>query len=120
MNIAFDIDNTLYTVVDDSTCETTSPYNKLRRFHQILNYKLIQVMLWHKENGDIIWIWSAGGREYAQSFVNKYFPRLGINVLEKKKHFGVDGHPAIDICYDDQVVDLAKVNILVKTDYKED
>lgn len=105
-NVAFDIDNTLYKIVYDFTGGIARP--KL----QIPNYELLQVLFWYYKNGDNIFVWSAGGIDYAKSICEK----LGINdlvsVIRKDKQSCIEHN--ITLTYDDQEIDLGKVNILVK------
>jgi len=122
MNIAFDIDGTLYKVVDNGNINDGSD---LHKYHQELDFKLLNVLLWHLNNGDNVFIWSAGGVEYARSWMRKYLPiHPNIRVIEKMhhKHKEIKRYNGIgfeyqefdiDICYDDLKVNLAKVNILV-------
>jgi FMN phosphatase YigB (HAD superfamily) len=113
-NIAFDIDNTLYKVEKENVIGSGGMGRE--RQYQVLDFELINLMLWYLRNGDTVWIWSAGGKEYAQSFKDKFFRNLNIGILEKKLYlyFDVTEKYGIDICYDDQEVKLAKVNILVR------
>lgn len=109
-NVAFDIDNTLYKVIDEGPIDVHFPGGP-HRFVQGIDFDLMQVLLWHLKNGDSVYIWSAGGIEYAENWANRFLPlHPDVHVIEKsKKH-----KEQMDVCYDDQEVDLAKANILVK------
>lgn len=92
MIIAFDIDGTLVKL--DNTP----------------NYGVIDYLRLFQRDHHRIIVWSGGGVEYAQHWVEK----LGLKNVEvniKSKDLGVD------ICFDDEFVDLAKVNI--KVPYKK-
>ena len=94
--IAFDVDGTL-------TYETE---NKDR--NGTPNYENIEILWWFFARGHEIRIWSAGGVEYAETVARRLgllgHPR--INVVAK-------GSERVDISFDDQEVDLGKVNIKV-------
>ena len=76
---------------------------------QELNHELASVLRFFVQNGDEVFVWSAGGISYAQSFVDKHFPveRSHVNVIRKAEGQG------LDLCFDDQDVSLATVNIKV-------
>ena len=94
--VAFDVDDTLWK------CR----YNP--RLDQIPDYDLIQVLRWHVLNRDEVYVWSAGGVDYAQTIMKKLGLDTIVVVIEKEPR-----QDFIDICYDDEKVDLAKVNIQV-------
>ncbi len=126
ITVAFDIDDTLWKVIDEGP---TTPEDRLKaykgedvihKFHQSLDYDMIQLLRWYQKNGDRVIVWSAGGVDYTTNFVNKF--RLQedgpIEVIEKRLYVpatvvGVKVY-SVDICYDDQEVNLAKVNIRVR------
>lgn len=87
--VAFDVDCTLITS------------------ENVPNYKVIDLYRAHRKLGHIVVIWSGGGVEYAMRWAEK----LGLkpNFIWPKEETG-----KVDICFDDQNVDLAKVNIQIK------
>lgn len=102
--IAFDIDGTIWKIVkgaDGKLC-------------QVPDYDLIQVLRWFHNNGDKVYIWSAGGIDYAQTIANK----LGLDTMVEVISKGMYGDPnsgiKIDLCFDDEKVKLATTNIRVK------
>ncbi len=111
IRVAFDIDDTIW---------------KVDRKHriQVPDYDLINVLRWFANNGDEVFVWSAGGIDYAQTIVDK----LGLTDLVKvipKNSGGVvwRGHSSkpeddvgMDIAFDDCDTNLAKVDIKVKRD----
>src|SRR3990167_9526059 len=99
MKIAFDIDGTLWKI---------RPKYK----DQVPDYDLINILKWFIKNGDEVFVWSAGGIEYAERIVQK----LGINDLVKvvaKQSKELDKKnplvPDMDIAFDDCETTLAKV-----------
>lgn len=96
MNIAFDIDDTLWKIRKEEGF-----------MDQVPDYDLIQVLRWFYQNGDTIYFWSAGGEDYCQTIVTK----LGLDeygtVIEK-------GSIQPDIAFDDMEVSLGKVNVRVR------
>lgn len=105
MKIAFDIDDTLWKV-----------RGKPGSFDQVPDYDLIQVLRWFYNNGDDIYVWSAGGIDYAQTIIRK----LGLDeivtaVLQKSNH----PFQKMDITFDDQEVTMGLVNVRVKREDHE-
>lgn len=98
INVAFDLDDTIWKVNE-----------KMKR--QEPDYKLINVLLWFVENGDNVFLWSAGGMDYCKIIANK----LGLDEYVKiipKPDLGVRDK-RIDICFDDCEVGLAASTVLV-------
>lgn len=93
--IAFDIDDTLIVPSVATSSDVDTP-----------NYDTIALYRWFQAQGNRMVVWSGGGVDYARMWANKLglFP-CEIRVKEKT--------PDIDICFDDCLVDLAKVNIKV-------
>jgi hypothetical protein len=110
MKIAFDIDHTLWKIVKGAD----------GKHHQVPDYDLIQVLRWFHSNGDEVFIWSAGGVDYAQTIANK----LGLDTLAKIIPKGIYGEPGsglkVDLCFDDEDVKLASVNIKISREPFED
>jgi len=96
MRVAFDIDDTLWKVVGE-----------FPRFRQVPEYDLIAVLRWFHQNGDTVFVWSAGGMEYAQNIVNN----LGLTDMVKVVQKSSELRP--DLTFDDQAVELGRVNIRV-------
>ncbi len=100
MKIAFDIDDTLYKI-------------RLDKRDQIPDYDLIQVLKWFHKNGDEVYVWSAGGLDYAKTFVRKLGLDDFVTVIRKRDYRSND-IPEMDIAFDDCETNLAKVDILVR------
>jgi hypothetical protein len=98
MNIAFDVDDTIYQVYK------TGPNS----YRQVPDYDLILLLRWFAWNGDKVFVWSAGGVDYAQQVVDKLGLTRLVRVIPKEKN------PDIDIAFDDAETGLAKVDIRVK------
>ncbi len=96
-HIAFDIDNTLAKIVlqDGKQC-------------QIPDYDLIQVLRWFVKNGDKVYVWSAGGIDYAKTWIYKLGLCDYVKVIPKMRH------SKMDIAFDDCETNLAKIDIIVK------
>jgi hydroxymethylpyrimidine pyrophosphatase-like HAD family hydrolase len=88
--IFFDVDGTLIT--DD---------DKPR-------WNIINFLKIHHEIGNYIILGSRGGLDYAKMWARKLFLEDYINEYREKKFYD-----DIDIVYDDEVVELGKINILV-------
>lgn len=102
ISVGFDIDDTLWK------CRR---YEDRRLRDQVPDYALINVLLWFANNGDKVYVWSAGGIDYAQTIVNKLGLDEFVTVISKSAAFGMD------ISFDDMAVHLAKVNVQVHRDY---
>ena len=102
MIIAFDVDDTLII-----------PSIALERSFDIPHYHTIDLLRWFLANGDRVIIWSGGGKDYARMWAEKlgFYPHPRITISEKTKEAAELLKP--DICFDDCIVDLAKVNIRV-------
>lgn len=122
MKIAFDIDDTLYKIVEitDENELASLPHQKAKHWKQIPDYDLLQVLRWFVNNGDEVFVWSAGGEDYARNFVNK-FGIEGVSVIRKmhtdKEGVGTGMH-VMDIAFDDCETRLAKVDIRVKRNHE--
>ena len=104
INVAFDIDDCLWKVNE-----------KMKR--QEPDYKLINVLLWFVENGDNVFLWSAGGTDYCDIIAAK----LGIDEYVKvipKPDLGKEDIK-IDLSFDDSEIGLARTNVLVYRERNE-
>lgn len=102
MKVAFDVDDCIWKID-----------RKYKR--QIPDYDLIQVLRWFANNGDEVFVWSAGGTDYAQTIVDKLgltdlvkvIPKISSADILKKRYEGMD------IAFDDCETNLAKVDVRV-------
>jgi len=95
MKIAFDIDDTLI-IPSVVTGDRDVP-----------NYENIDLYRWFQRQGHTMYLWSGSGYDWAKTWGEK----LGLQpdfIIVKEKNL------AIDICFDDCIVDLAKINVQVK------
>lgn len=92
--IAFDVDGTLIDFDDSPRWEVITV---LRLLHEL---------------GHRIVVWSGGGADYAEMWSNKLFIRDMVDEYRQKTQQDAEWLGA-DICFDDEVVNLAKVNIKV-------
>ncbi len=86
--IAFDVDGTLIDLSTDQP--KVSVIRLLESFNQMEKCQ--------------VFVWSGGGTDYAKMWLN----RLGVNAMVIEK-----GSIDMDVCFDDEEVALAKVNIRV-------
>ncbi len=96
MKIACDIDDTLIIPAIASDNWEITP-----------NYKIISILKWFKEQWAYIILWSWTWPEWAKRWGDElWVPYDEIRIKEK--------YDDVDICFDDCIVDLAKVNVKVK------
>jgi len=100
LKVCFDIDDTLYKI-------------RLHKRDQVPDYDLIQVLRWFCQNGDEVFVWSAGGIEYANIFVRKLGLDDIVTVVEK-------GSFKPDIAFDDCETKLGKVDVRIKRETTKD
>jgi hypothetical protein len=118
MKIAFDIDDTLWKVEEltqhNHSIEPGSVAMCLcgKQWRQVPDYDLISVLRWFYNNGEEIFVWSAGGVEYAQVIIDKLGLTSMVRVIPKQK-LG-DEKETMDITFDDEAIKNGKVNIKVK------
>ena len=121
MKIAFDIDDTLWKIEKVHDCcarKTDATCVGGTKFRQVPDYEIIQVLKWFYNNGDDVYVWSAGGLDYAQTIVDKLGLSEMVTVIPKKAP-GADYQGSIDdidIAFDDQDTELGKVDVRVKRD----
>ncbi len=104
--ICFDVDGTIYG----------SPF--LHKGEPVLNLKTVQIMeLLHSHIRNCkIYVWSGGGKEYAEQIVNKFGLERWVDKCFGKADYDeiIDGK--VDLCFDDEAFcDLAVCNLIVKT-----
>jgi hypothetical protein len=108
MKIAFDVDDTLYKV-------------RIRKVDgrvigdQIPDYDIIQVLRWFVSNGDEVFVWSAGGTDYAQQIVDKLGLSEAVRVIPKRE----DPRFIPDLTFDDECIKIGMVNCKIqRPDYE--
>lgn len=90
--IAFDVDGTLIHKTRDG---------------DVPRYDVIDTLLHFVKWGNTVFVWSGGGKDYAEMWVRKLGLPNSVRVIEKNKSFG------IDLAFDDQEADLAVVTVQV-------
>lgn len=111
LNIAFDIDNTLWRVRERII-------DGKKVYDQVPDYDLIGVLRWFYNNGDKCYAWSAGGVDYCRQIMVKLGLDEMVEILSKPPLNGND--PRIDISFDDCEITMGKVNVLLnRPDYNE-
>lgn len=95
--VAFDVDGTLIDADDRPRTD------------------VIEMLMAHYRDGDRVVVWSGGGMDYARTWVSRLaLDRFVYRVIPKGRGYEVD------VCYDDQIVDLADENVCVGPgDFKE-
>ena len=104
--IAFDVDGTIYG----------SPF--AHKGEPVLNVKTVQLMQLFKDHikNCKIYVWSGGGKEYAEQIVNKFGLERWVDSCFSKQGYDeiIDGK--VDLAFDDEFnFDMALVNLIVKT-----
>ncbi len=105
IRVAFDVDDTIFKIDIKHKC-------------QVPDYDLIQVLRWFYNNGDEVFVWSAGGCEYTQVIVDK----LGLTDMVKVIPKGEFGNRQLDIDLtfdDDKYEQIGKVNVTVRRDHHQ-
>jgi hypothetical protein len=109
MKVAFDIDDTLWKV---------RIRNVLGRVvgDQVPDYDIIQVLRWFAANGDDVYVWSAGGIDYAQQIVDKLGLSESVTVVAKQE----DPRFIPDLTFDDEAIKIGMANCRVRRpDYEK-
>ena len=88
--VAFDVDGTL---IDDEDRPRAD---------------IIEKLVWHKQQGDYVVVWSGGGLVYARHWVSRLCLDRYVDAVWPK----LKGRP-VHITYDDQIVKLGVENICV-------
>lgn len=104
--IAFDVDGTIYG----------SPF--AHKGEPVLNVRTVQLMQLFKEHikNCKIYVWSGGGKEYAEQIVNKFGLERWVDDCFSKQNYDDVISGEVDIAFDDEYTfDMAKVNLIVKT-----
>jgi trehalose-6-phosphatase len=99
LKIAFDVDDTLYKI-------------RVDKYDQVPDYELIQVLKWFCQNGDEVFIWSAGGVEYAKAFAKKFGFDDMVSIVEK-------GSFKPDISFDEYLTGLGKTDVIINRNTSE-
>jgi len=104
--ICFDVDGTIYG----------SPFS--HKGEPVLNVKTVQLMQLLKDHvkNCKIYVWSGGGKEYAEQIVIKFGLERWVDKCLAKQNYDevIDGK--VDIAFDDEFTfDMATVNLIVKT-----
>lgn len=116
--ISFDIDDTLWKLVKDENPNRISGVGAMcacgMRVKQEVDQNMVDLVhsliLDHE-----VFLWSAGGVEYAKNWIKRFAPAWEslVQVIPKEK-----GHN-IDICFDDQEVDLAPILLRIKREHAD-
>lgn len=91
--IAFDVDGTLVSYQDEPRWEVLAMLRLLSKTNTII-------------------VWSGGGKDYAEMWVRKLGIEKYVNGC-RHKPMGTEKAVDVDVCFDDENVDIAKVNIRI-------
>jgi len=104
INVAFDIDDVLWKI-------------DRKHLRQIPDYNMIGVLMWFHDNGDQVFVWSAGGIDYAKTIVDNLGLTDFVKVIEKESYKKLHNRLEIDLAFDDCETKLAKVDVNVKREH---
>ncbi len=109
LNVAFDVDDVLWKIRED-------------RKGQCPDYDMISVLKWFVNNGDNVYVWSAGGVDYVKQIVWKLGLDHLVTVIPKGKlNERHPDNPLMDLSFDDCEVNLARVDVNVRRpDYSKE
>ena len=93
--IAFDVDDCLLIPSVASGFGRDTP-----------NYEVIAIYRWLQSQGNYMIIWSGSGIDWAKTWAEKFGLTADEFPIKQKRD-------DVDVCFDDCIVDLAKVNIRV-------
>lgn len=106
MIIAFDVDGTLATYSDKPRLDIIEMLRTLSKYHTII-------------------VWSGGGKSYAEQWVRRLYLDEYVSACYTKPmgrrdktimigKMEMDSKKYVDISFDDENVDIAKINIQIK------
>lgn len=118
MRIATDIDDVLWKLVEDQDSRVEGIGAKCAcgmNVKQEVDHLMVDFVHSLILDGNDVFVWSAGGVDYAKNWVKRFAPAWEslVEVIPKEK-----GHD-IDVCFDDQDVDLATINLRVKREHAD-
>ena len=103
--IAFDVDGTIYG----------SPF--AHKGEPVLNVKTVQLMQLLKEHvrNIKIYVWSGGGKSYAEQIVIKFGLERWVDACFSKQDYDEGIYGKVDIAFDDEYAfSMGLVNLIVK------
>lgn len=103
--IAFDVDDTFYKVIWIERNGIKIPVR------QVPDYDVINLMILLHKLGNEIYIWSAGGKEYAFGIAQKFGLDEFSIFMDKSVESAINW--GIDLTFDDEKITLGKVNIQI-------
>lgn len=92
MIISYDVDGTLVTYNNKPRWDIIEMLKTLSKYHTVI-------------------VWSGGGKDYAEMWVRKLFLQDYVRSAHGKNDDDMKDY--VDVCFDDENVDLAKINIKV-------
>lgn len=110
--IAFDIDGTLLDNegIQPETLTYLRPQTSVN-----LDVVLLLQILSKKMKNTKIYVWSGGGKEYAENIVRRYGLEKYVNRCFGKSEYDETLYGKVDICFDDvHSCNLAENNLIVK------
>lgn len=92
--ICFDVDGTLITYEDEPRWNIIDMLKTLSEKHKII-------------------VWSGGGKDYAEVWVKRLFLQKYVSEVRMKPLREEDMLEDVDICFDDEDVKLATINVKI-------
>lgn len=110
--IAFDIDGTI--INNEGIPPETPTYLRPRCGLNLEVVMLIQILSKKMKNTKI-YVWSGGGKDYAEKIVREYGLEKYVHAVFGKAEYDEEIHGKVDICFDDvHACELADKNLIVK------
>ncbi|MES2408783.1 MAG: hypothetical protein V4509_00600 [Patescibacteria group bacterium] len=110
--IAFDVDGTILN--NENISPETPTYLRPKVGLNLEVIMLIQILSKKMKNTKI-YVWSGGGKDYAESIVRMYGLERYVDNVFSKADYNETIHGKVDICFDDvHACALADKNLIVK------
>lgn len=110
--IAFDVDGTILN--NEGILPETPIHMRPQTSVNIEVIMLLQILS-KKMKNTRIYVWSGGGKEYAEGVVRRYGLEKYVDKCFAKSDYDAETYGTVDICFDDvHACELAEHNIIVK------
>lgn len=110
--IAFDIDGTL---LNNEGIPPATPVHVRPKTSVNLEAIILLQILAKKMKNTRIYVWSGGGKEYAETFVRQYGLERYVDACFGKAEYEAELYGKVDICFDDvHECTLAEKNLIVR------
>lgn len=110
--IAFDVDG---TILNNEGIPPETPIHLRPQTSVNLDVVILLQILSKKMKNTKVYVWSGGGKEYAESIVRRYGLERFVDKCFGKNEYDESIHGKVDICFDDvHACKLAEKNLIVK------